>query len=50
MTKRSTTELTPTVEHTAEAPTFMAVDGKSMRNAHESERHDPLASNRFRQT
>ena len=44
MTKRSTTELTPTVEHTAEAPTFMAVDGKSMRNAHESER-TPLAEN-----
>ena len=44
MTKRSTTELTPTVEHTAEAPTFMAVDGESMRNAHESER-TPLAEN-----
>jgi hypothetical protein len=38
MTKRSTTELTPTVEHTAEAPTFIAIDGKSMRNAHKSER------------
>jgi polyhydroxyalkanoate synthase subunit PhaC len=44
LTKCSTTELPPTVEHSAEAPTFMAVDGKSMRNTHESER-TPLAEN-----
>ena len=37
LTKRSTTELPPTVEHSAEAPTFMVVGGKSMRNTHESE-------------
>src|ERR1700730_6816503 len=41
MTKRLTTELTPTVEHTAEAPTSMAVDGKPMRNTHECERGHP---------
>jgi hypothetical protein len=40
LTKRSTTELTPTVEHSAEAPTFIAVDGKSMRNTNESERRN----------
>jgi polyhydroxyalkanoate synthase subunit PhaC len=44
LTKCSTTELTPTVEQSAEAPTFTAVDGKSMRNTHESER-TPLAEN-----
>ena len=44
LTKCSTTELTPTVEHSAEAPTFTAVDGKSMRNTRESER-TPLAEN-----
>ena len=38
MTKRSTTELPPTVKHSAEAATFMVVGGKSMRNPHESER------------
>jgi len=38
LTKRSTTELPPTVKHSAEAATFMVVGGKSMRNPHESER------------
>jgi hypothetical protein len=42
MTKPSTPEVTPTVEHTAEPPSFLAVDGKSMRNTHEIDR-TPLA-------
>ncbi len=44
LTKRSTTELPPTVKHSAEAATFTVVGGKSMRNPQESER-TPLAEN-----
>src|SRR5438046_790675 len=44
LTKCSTTELTPTVEHSGEAPTFTAVDSNSMRNTHESQ-GTPLTEN-----
>jgi hypothetical protein len=42
MTKNSTTELTPSAEHSAAAPTFMAADGMSMQKTHE---RTPLAEN-----
>ncbi len=38
MTKSSTTELTPSVEHPAEAPTFMMVGGKPLQKARKRKR------------
>ena len=44
MTKSSTTELTPTVEHTAEAPTVMTVDGKPLQKTRKRKR-TPVTEN-----
>ena len=38
MTKSSTTKLTQSVGHTAEAPTFMTVGGKPLQNARKGKR------------
>ena len=44
MTKSSTTGLTPTVEHTEEAPTVMTADGKSLQKTRKRKR-TPIAEN-----
>ena len=44
MTKSSTTELTPMVEHTAEAPTDMTVDGKPLQKTRKRKR-TPVTEN-----
>jgi hypothetical protein len=44
MTKNSMTELTPSVEHTLEAPTFTTVDGKPLQKTRKRKR-PPLTEN-----